>query len=245
MSDTASYPIEHHEHHNGSTSAGGNGLAKGSASYHEERFAQLERTITAHGHRLETAQAGFPVDKIHRKLAICLPLGTYTVGATTWLLGMLLVNARHTTLPNGWFIVGLPMGGILTLLAGLGEFFTGNTFGATLLTSVGAIVICLVLPFLPWTSIGSSIAVANQGNLAATGAQVNGLAGMYLLVAMGILFLIMLGGQKTAISIIATLVEIILALITFAIGLMTGNTACIKVSMIRYLAATRSLELTI
>lgn len=64
--------------------------------------ASLAPAVTPHGHAVETSQPAFPVDKIHRKLALPIPLGAYSIGATIYLLGMILVNARELTLPNGW-----------------------------------------------------------------------------------------------------------------------------------------------
>lgn len=60
----------------------------------EERFERLERQLTAHGHILETRQPGLPIAGIHRKLALPIPLASYSIGMTAWILGMILLHVR-------------------------------------------------------------------------------------------------------------------------------------------------------
>lgn len=59
-----------------------------------ERFERLERTLTAHGHLLDTRQPGMPVTGIHRKLALPIPLASYSIGVTSWIMGVLLLKVR-------------------------------------------------------------------------------------------------------------------------------------------------------
>jgi len=61
----------------------------------EERFLKLERQVTANGHALSTLQPSFPSGgshMIHRRLALPIPLASFTIGATTWLLGLLILH---------------------------------------------------------------------------------------------------------------------------------------------------------
>lgn len=60
----------------------------------DERFERLERQLTAHGHILESRQPGLPVAGIHRKLALPIPLASYSIGVTCWILGMILLHVR-------------------------------------------------------------------------------------------------------------------------------------------------------
>jgi len=57
--------------------------------------------------------------------------GLFAFASTTLVLSLYNVEARHVTVPN--VIVGMALfyGGLAQLLAGMWEFVTGNTFGAT------------------------------------------------------------------------------------------------------------------
>lgn len=97
MSTSVDADQHHHEHHDHAEG--------GVKNHHDGNYssgASLQPAVTAGGHTVQTSQPAFPVDKIHRKLALPIPLGAYSIGATIWLLGLILVNARGVTLPNGW-----------------------------------------------------------------------------------------------------------------------------------------------
>ena len=100
--------------------------------------------------RVETASA-VPI------LANPGPLGLCAFSVTTFVLSS--INA-------GWFpagittiIVGLALfyGGVAQLLAGMWEFKTGNTFGATVFTSYGAFWLSLGVIFVPGSGILAGI----------------------------------------------------------------------------------------
>jgi hypothetical protein len=57
--------------------------------------------------------------------------GLYAFAATTLVLSLYNVHARHVLIPN--VVVGMALfyGGLAQFLAGMWEFATGNTFGAT------------------------------------------------------------------------------------------------------------------
>ena len=57
--------------------------------------------------------------------------GLFAFASTTLVLSLYNVEARHVTVPN--VVVGMALfyGGLAQLLAGMWEFVTGNTFGAT------------------------------------------------------------------------------------------------------------------
>jgi hypothetical protein len=50
------------------------------------------------------------------------------------------------------------------------------------------------------------------------------------MIAWAILFIILIASQRTAVAFVTSLVGINIALITFGVGLMTGNAKSIKVS---------------
>ena len=66
--------------------------------------------------------------KTYRPLACS---GLFAFASTTLVLSLYNVHARHVTVPN--VVVGMALfyGGIGQMLAGMWEFVTGNTFGAT------------------------------------------------------------------------------------------------------------------
>ena len=57
--------------------------------------------------------------------------GLFAFASTTLVLSLYNVHARHVSVPN--VVVGMALfyGGLAQLLAGMWEFVTGNTFGAT------------------------------------------------------------------------------------------------------------------
>lgn len=57
--------------------------------------------------------------------------GLYAFASTTLILSLYNVHARHIDTPNAVVGMALFYGGLGQLLAGMWEFATGNTFGAT------------------------------------------------------------------------------------------------------------------
>ncbi|GAA5859865.1 hypothetical protein JCM1840_001771 [Sporobolomyces johnsonii] len=66
------------------------------------------------------------------------------------------VHARGVTVPNVVVGPALFYGGLAQLLAGMWEFATGNTFGATAFSSYGGFWLSYAFIVSPWTSIASS-----------------------------------------------------------------------------------------
>lgn len=58
--------------------------------------------------------------------------------ATTFILSMYNVHARGNETPNVVLGMALAYGGLAQFLAGMWEFASGNTFGATAFSSYGA-----------------------------------------------------------------------------------------------------------
>ncbi|PWN34585.1 uncharacterized protein FA14DRAFT_188666 [Meira miltonrushii] len=210
----------------------------------EERFLKLERQVTANGHALSTLQPSFPSGgshMVHRKLALPIPLASYAIGATTWLLGLLVLHVRNITEINFWIVTGIPMGSILTILCGMGEFFTGNTFGCALFSAVGGIIFGLSMPFLPWSGIQTAFAQTVGGNQEETLKLVNASGGIYLEVIFVPLLMLLIAAQKTALVFVWNLTMIIIVVITLGISNMTGSESCLVVSGIFLLLTTAGL----
>ncbi|ORX50836.1 hypothetical protein DM01DRAFT_1337438 [Hesseltinella vesiculosa] len=103
------------------------------------------------------------------------PLGLCAFALTTFVLS--LHNAGAGLSPTGphGVVTGLALfyGGLAQMLAGMWEFRTGNTFGATAFTSYGGFWLSFACIFIPGTGI-----VASYGNDTAT---LNRSVGYYLL----------------------------------------------------------------
>jgi succinate-acetate transporter protein len=100
---------------------------------------KLHRTITPGGHPMDNSQPGFPI--FHRKTANPVPLGAVGIGSTFMLLGLALVHSRGIDEIAVWYAIGLPLGGLGVLLAGMWSFPEGNTFAATVFGGLGGLIL--------------------------------------------------------------------------------------------------------
>jgi succinate-acetate transporter protein len=90
------------------------------------------------------------------------PLGLFSFASTTLILSLYNVGARGITTPN--VVVGMALfcGGLAQLLAGMWEFATGNTFGATAFTSYGAFWLSFAALLIPGSGIGAAYAASTD-----------------------------------------------------------------------------------
>jgi len=72
--------------------------------------------------------------------------GLFSFASTTLILSLYNVNARGINVPN--VVVGMALfcGGLAQLLAGMWEFATGNTFGATGTSSPPFLCLFIIIP---------------------------------------------------------------------------------------------------
>ena len=111
------------------------------------------------------------------------PLGLCAFALTPFVLSSINAGLFPTVGPN--IVVGLALfyGGLAQLLAGMWEFRTGNTFGATAFTSYGAFWLSFAVIFIPGTGILDALVKANA---------VHPAVGLYLLgwtIFTGLMFL--------------------------------------------------------
>ncbi|GAA6059168.1 hypothetical protein JCM10212_005513 [Sporobolomyces blumeae] len=133
-------------------------VANGNSHYSHEGGAPLNlRNVTPGGHPLDRTQPAFPT--YHRRFANPAPLGLCGFALTTFMLSLINVSARGVTVPNVVVGPALFYGGLAQLLAGMWEFATGNTFGATAFSSYGAFWLAYAFIVSPWSSIASSYEV--------------------------------------------------------------------------------------
>ncbi|GAA5927732.1 hypothetical protein JCM10213_000878 [Rhodosporidiobolus nylandii] len=115
------------------------------------------RNITPGGHPLDRSQPAFPT--YHRRFANPAPLGLCGFALTTFMLSLINIKTRGVTVPNVVVGPALFYGGLAQLLAGMWEFATGNTFGATAFSSYGAFWLSYAFIVSPWSGIASSYEV--------------------------------------------------------------------------------------
>ncbi|CAG8599036.1 82_t:CDS:2 [Ambispora leptoticha] len=93
------------------------------------------------------------------------PLGLSGFALTTFVLSLYNVNAGGVTHPN--VVVGLALfyGGLVQLLAGMWEFRTGNTFGATAFSSYGGFWLSYAVILIPSFGVIDSFALDTASHL--------------------------------------------------------------------------------
>jgi hypothetical protein len=86
------------------------------------------------------------------------PLGLFSFAGTTFILSMFNVNARGVTVPNAVIGMACFVGGLAQFAAGMWEFTTGNTFGATAFTSYGGFWLAYAAFLHPDFGVGAAYA---------------------------------------------------------------------------------------
>lgn len=146
------------------------------------------------------------------KIANPAPLGLSGFALTTFVLSF----ANAGWLPgksDGLIVVGLALfyGGIAQLLAGMWEFRSGNTFGATAFSSYGAFWLSFAAIFLP--------------GLGGAGALVSSTAlGIYLVAWAIVTGILMIASFRTTGAVALVFVLLFITYILLAIGALQGNT---------------------
>lgn len=141
------------------------------------------------------------------------PLGLSAFALTTFVLSS--VNA-------GWFpgatsvVIGLALfyGGIAQLCAGMWEFKTGNTFGATAFSSYGGFWLALGFTLLPGSGIAADLVKANvlhQG------------LGLFLLGWTIFTVVMFIGTLRSNVALIAVFAVLALTFLSLTLGELTGS----------------------
>ncbi len=146
------------------------------------------------------------------KIANPGPLGLFGFALTTFILSW----ANAGFMPGGkdtLVVVGLALfyGGIAQLLAGMWEFRSGNTFGATAFSSYGAFWLSFAALFLP--GLGGAGAMVSGGAL-----------GIYLIGWAIFTGIMMFGSFRTNGATASVFVLLFLTYIALAIGAFRGST---------------------
>ncbi len=141
------------------------------------------------------------------------PLGLSAFALTTFVLSS--VNA-------GWFpgatsvVIGLALfyGGIAQLCAGMWEFKTGNTFGATAFSSYGAFWLALGFTLLPGSGIAAELVKAGVLPQA---------LGLFLLGWTIFTVVMFIGTLRSNVALIAVFAVLALTFLSLTIGNLTGS----------------------
>ncbi|KAH8983472.1 Gpr1 family protein, partial [Lactarius akahatsu] len=146
-----------------------------------------------------------------RRLGNPAPLGLFSFASTTLVLSLYNAHARHVVVPN--VVVGMALfyGGLGQFLAGMWEFATGNTFGATAFTSYGAFWLSFATLFIPNSGIGAAYAAATPG-------MEDDAIGIYLLAWMVVTFLFLIGAIRKSVGLTALFFFLTLTFMVLAIG---------------------------
>ncbi len=142
------------------------------------------------------------------------PLGLAGFATTTFALSIINANLVSATALPMVAIIALTFGGIGQLIAGIWEFRTGNTFGATVFTSYGAFwisfffLVVIALPLIPKTEAAASI-------------------GLYLWAWTIFTLLILVASLRTTGAVAFTVLLLAITLVLLAIGYssLVGGTA--------------------
>ncbi|KAJ5408185.1 hypothetical protein N7509_002068 [Penicillium cosmopolitanum] len=123
----------------------------------------LERLHTAGGHVNDRSQPALPV--YHRTFASPSPLGLISFATDIFLISVFGLHARGVSVPNVMVGCLVFYGGVGQFIAGIMEFITGNTFGATVFSSYAAFNLSYAMIYLSGTGIMSAYTDAATGTV--------------------------------------------------------------------------------
>ncbi|HEV2461578.1 MAG TPA: acetate uptake transporter [Ktedonobacterales bacterium] len=140
------------------------------------------------------------------------PLGLSGFALTTFVLSFANAGLLPKTADSA-VVIGLALfyGGLAQLLAGMWEFRTGNTFGATAFTSYGAFWLSFAALFLP--TFGGAAAVISSHAL-----------GIYLIGWAIVTGILMIGSLRTNGATAAVFVLLFITFLLLGIGKLAGST---------------------
>ncbi|KAK2039336.1 hypothetical protein LZ31DRAFT_606638 [Colletotrichum somersetense] len=180
----------------------------------------LERLQTAGGHDNDRAGPALPV--VQRTLANPAPLGLLSFATGIFLISIMGVHARNIQTPN--ILVGLLMffGGVCQFISGIMEFFTGNTFGATVFPSYAAFNFSYAMIFLPGSGIMDSYRDPATGQLTA---DFNNALAMYCWAWQILTAIYAIAAMRTSWMLFLTLFFMDIELLLLAVGYMVNDSS--------------------
>jgi len=142
-----------------------------------------------------------------RRIGNPAPLGLISFASTTLLLSFVNVRARGVTEPNIVVGMGLAVGGLCQLLAGMWEFAAGNTFGATAFSSYGGFWISFALILIPGTGVIDSL-----------GADADSALALYLSTWFIFTFIMVIGALRSNLCLVLLFFNLDMAFLFLTIG---------------------------
>lgn len=108
-------------------------------------------------------QPAQPTEPQFRKFGDPTPLGLFSAALTLFILSLTNIRARGVSEPAIIIGISYAYGGLVQILAGLWELVVGETFGATVFTSLGGFWLALALLTTP--ALGLESAYASKADL--------------------------------------------------------------------------------
>ncbi|KIP05767.1 hypothetical protein PHLGIDRAFT_19614 [Phlebiopsis gigantea 11061_1 CR5-6] len=161
------------------------------------------------------------VQRVPRKIGNPGPLGLFSFASTTLILSFYNTGVRGVVVPN--VVVGMAMGvgGLVQLLAGMWEFATGNTFGATAFSSYGGFWISFGMLYIPGSGILDAYA-------AAPASELDSALGIYLITWAVLTFLLLVAATRRNLGLVALFFFLTITYILLAAGKFLNSTASNK-----------------
>lgn len=198
-----------------------NDIEKGRATHHDDNATTT--SLMTHDKDGNLAPSAFRLapapHKPFRQFGNPAPLGLSAFALTTFVLSLVNVQARGVTTPN--LVVGLAYGygGLVQLLAGMWEFATGNTFGATALSSYGGF-------WISWAIIQTpSFAIIQSYD---TPGELDNVLGFYLLGWFIFTFMMFLCTLRATLAFVILFGTLDLAFLFLSIGHLALSENCTK-----------------
>ncbi|CAH7669348.1 GPR1/FUN34/yaaH family-domain-containing protein [Phakopsora pachyrhizi] len=129
------------------------------------------------------------------KFANPAPLGLCSFAATTFLLSLINMQCRGVKINNLVLSMAFGYGGIAQFLAGMWEFASGNTFGATAFSAYGGFWFSFGLILLPSTGVVASYASST--------AELENALGFYLFSWFIFTTIMLIASFKTSVGLVA------------------------------------------
>ncbi|KAL2865978.1 acetate uptake transporter family protein [Aspergillus lucknowensis] len=178
----------------------------------------LDRLLTAGGHVDDRSQTPLPV--VHRSFANPTPLGLISFASDMFLISVYGLHARGIQSPNVMVGMLVFFGGICQFLAGIMEFVTGNTFGATVFSSYGAFNLSYAMIYLPGSGIIASYTDPETG---VVGPEFNQALSIYIFVWFIITVLYTVAAMRSTWILFIDLAILDITLLLLACGFMVNG----------------------
>ncbi|KAL8277482.1 hypothetical protein RQP46_010112 [Phenoliferia psychrophenolica] len=191
-------------------------MNKAEATGNSYSGASVDRQLTAGGHIAVDDLHALP--QYHRKSANAMPLGMFSFAGTLMLLSLYNVGARSVTIPNGAVTFALGLGGVTQLLAGLLEFASGNSYGATVFTSFALFWWGFAMLYIPFFGITGTYDM-QPGAYTAMGqgaGEIGAAFGIFYITWFSVALVLTIASIRSSIAVLAWIVTFDITLVLLA-----------------------------